>query len=445
MSIESRYRKEIDSFCDETYKVGGEEILDMAKRNMITMTAETSGRKRMTKKLLLIPIAAAVFGMTAISVAGAAGFIPSSEEVFGKYFGKYFDDETTEKLAEEGYIYTAEDYEADSAADSGADTGERMYPVMNETLCKDIFSAKIIGLAGDTQYPQMLVDITVNDEKIAADSETLGLYTLTIGTEEFEQHREDYFVEYSTAVRDETVPGLYHASVFCAPLWVTSGEEFVFDIVCIHTTEDNNGGVHEYYRDQEVTDNGVSIDELTEHGGLAEYNPDADMSVISGYNYYNKITEHFTEMQFRFKLPKDILKDAPELFFRENDLVYNMDGNPYHLCFAKFGTRETCITLDFDAASGIQPEKYNEDEDFRIEARNVAEKFTLTVDGKDHAVTIDNCYVYCDTEGNAHLCIKDRCYLCLEFPGVDLDNAKSVKLTADGTTYDLKESFSFRQ
>lgn len=435
MSIDSRYKEEIDSFCGETYKVSSEEMLQMAKRNMINVTNTSSAKARITKRALLIPIAAALFGMTAVTAAaGAAGYGPLSD-VFIKYFG----DETTEKLAEEGYIYTADDYASDSSADTDRANGG--YAVMGETITKDGFSAKILGIAGDTQSPQVLVDITVEDERIAEQSDMLGVYILTLGTEEFEKNRENYLEEYGKAVKDDTDPKLFHASVRCPPLWVTSGEEVVVDIVCIHTMEDNSDGIHKYYRDEEVCDHGFSPSDF--HKSIDEVT-DPDPTKITAANYYAKIKEYFPEMQFRFTVPENKFKEAAYMLYDDLDLGYTVNGYPYHLCRGEFGAHNTDITLDFGLGSGYPAEEFNENEHNWIAAKEVAKEFVLTVDGKEYTPVVEKTGLYCDTVGDCNLCIKDRCYLTLYFPAIDFNSAGSVVLTANDsfggekTSHDIK-------
>ncbi len=424
MSIDTRYRNEIDSFCAETYKVSGEEMLEMAKRNNINMTnTASSARARFTKRALLIPIAAALFGMTAVTAAaGAAGYGPLSglSETFGKYFG----DEATEKLAEEGYVYTADDYAADSAPEK--EDPERVYAVMGETVIKDGFTAKVIGIAGDTQSPQMLIDLTVEDAEAAEQSDILGLYVLTLGTEEFEQHREDYLEEYGKAVKDDQIPNLYHASVRCPPAWVTSGQEVVVDIVCIHTTEDNPSGTNEYYRDEEVSDRGFST------------------NAIGADNYYSKIKEYFPEMQFRFTIPENVFKTSAYMTYDELDLGYEIGNYPYRLCSGEFGAHESWITLDFELGSGCSAEEFNSEYNNWLAAKSIAEKFTLTVDGKEYLPDLEKTGIYCDTNGDCNLCIKNRCYLSLSFPAIDFDAAASVVLTGKDDYFGTEASHELK-
>ena len=438
MSIDSRYKKEVDSFCSETYKVSGEEMLQMAKRNISIENTGTSRKARIAKRAVLIPIAAALFGMAAVSAAaGAAGYGPLSglSEVFGKYFG----DETTEKLAEEGYIYTAEDYAADSKAEP--EKTDTKYAVMGESITSEGLTAKIIGVAGDTQSPQMLIDITVEDKNIAEKCDMLGVYALTLGAEEFDKNRENYLEEYGKAVKDDTIPNLYHASVRAAPAWVTSGKQVVVDIVCVHVMEDNDAGYHKYYREEEVRDHGLSPSEVLVYSDPSDVQElteeDRLMNDLRGRNYCYKIKEYLPEMQFRFTIPENVFKEAAYMYYDELDLSYDIDGHNYHLCRGEFGPHESWITLDFGLPDGYPAEEFDGNYDNWLAAKTIAEKFTLTVDGKEYAPFKDKTGLYCDTAGDCERCIKDRVYLSINFPSVDFGSANSVTLTAkngDGET-----------
>ena len=438
MSIDSRYKKEVDSFCSETYKVSSEEMLQMAKRNTSNKTNTISTKAKVAKRAVLIPVAAALFGMAAVSAAaGAAGYGPLSglSDVFVKYFG----DETTEKLADEGYIYTAQDYAEDSKTEPEKNDSERVYAVMGETVVKDGFEVKIVGMAGDTQDPQMLLDITVQDEQVAAQSDMLGVYMLVLGTEAFDNDRESYLEEYGKAVKDETDPKLFHASVRCPPAWVTTGQEIVADIVCIHTMEDNTDGIHKYYRDEEVMDHGFSPNDFSKSADEI-----ASTGKINASNYYEKIKEHLTDIQFRFTVPDNIFKQSERIDYKELSMSYEIDGQEYHLCRGEFGSHRAEICLDFGLSPSYPAEEFNKSYENWVAAQSIVAKFTLNVDGKEYLPQVDNTGLYCDTEGNCDLCIKNRCYLVLFFPCIDIDKADNVILTVKDetsgkeTSHDLK-------
>lgn len=414
MSIGSKYKEQTDLFCEAAYKVGSEEMLEMAKTNSGKRTGAAK-KLRFAGKAVLIPVAAVLFGISATVAAGAAGYGPLSG-----LFTKYFDDNATQKLADEGYIYTAENY----AEDTVSDDSEKRYPVMGETLEKDIFSARVMGLAGDTQNPMMLIDITVNDPAVVEASDIIGVYTLALGTEEFETRMEDFGLSYGKGVRDENDPSLYHVSTRVPPLWVTNGEEVVVDIVSIHTLGDNDGrwelGEYELARmfsgsnnisstdfyDKEIEDMGLSPTELT-----------------------SKVKVHCVDMQFRFTIPENVLKEAAEVWYDE--LEFEVNGTLYRLNRGEFGAHETHFSLDYDM------------EDFDYPARDKADKeaaaqFVLTVDGVSITPDVTKTWAFKDEVGNVNLGIKDMCYMPLSFPAFDYENAQSIILSANGVSYEVK-------
>jgi|GEM_PF-3552041 len=374
----------------------------------------------------------------AASVAAAAVLTASVGAVsFGllsEMFTKYFGDSATKRLADDGYIYTAENY----AEDNTSDGSERLYPVMGETLEKGIFTAKVLGIAGDTQDPMMLIDITVNDPETAATSDIIGVYTQTIGVGEFENKRESYGLFYSKGVRDEEDPSLYHVSARVPPLWVTQGEETVFDIVSIHTLGDNDSYKafsKEYYAEL----NGLPENAIISNSYY--WVQELDDFGISPTEVSSRIKVHDVEMQFRFTIPENVLKEAPRKYYYLSDefdkLGYEVDGTVFYLCYSEFGAHETYFSFDcgkFENEiddNGVWPFDKHE------KAMEVAGQFVLTVDGTEYKPDIDTARIFRDSEGNTTLMIKDMCYLQLRFPAVDFENAQSITLSANGISCEI--------
>lgn len=397
MSIDSRYKEQVDLFCEATYKVGSEEMLEMAKNN----SEKRTGAKniRFAKKALIIAAAAAVFAAGTTVAAGAMGVGPLSG-----LFTQYFGDSATQKLADEGYIYTADNYAQDNVSE---DNGT--YPVMGEAFTKDIFTAKVLGLAGDTQAPMMLFDITVNDPEIAAASDTIGVYTLGLGTDEFESSRELYGLEYGRGVKDDDDPTLFHVSTRVPPAWVTGGKEVVFDIVSIHTAGESESDSFAYLYGTELDDLGLALEEAEQAFGMRkEYNVD---------------------MQFRFTLPENVLKESVEKDYDE--LAFDVNGRTYRLHYAQFGAHFTIVRFDYDDAN--YDYTVNPDADMKA-----AEKFTLTVDGVTYTPDLSQTGSFVDDQGNCNLGIKGMCYMALTFDAVDYENAQSITLEANGVSYEIK-------
>lgn len=342
---------------------------------------------------------AAVLALTAS--AGAAGFGLLSE-----YFTKYFGDETTRKLADNGYIYTAEDY----AADNVAADNSKLYPAMGETLKKGIFSASVLGIAGDTQEPRLLLDIRIDDPKTAAENEIIGVYSMLLSVDEYENNRGKYGVMYAKGVRDENDATLYHVSTAVAPLWVSSGEEAAFHIVSIHTL---NGEDDYRVYDDEVPVN--SYGKIVNYGYGINVREFDDFG-IDDYEAEKKIDMYNVDMQFRFIIPENALMSAPEVYY--DSISYSVNGIDYELYFGWFGAYYTFIQLRGN---------YGQNSDLSTVAENAKNEFVLNVDGVRF------------TPYEAWFGGEENRSLCLEFPAVDYENAQSITLEAGGVSYEIKK------
>ena len=425
MDLIMNYKDFIENALSEAYENApfsdDESLFNIVKER----TSNMEKKKLRSKKPAVIAAsigAAAVLTVT----AGAIGY-----NLLSEMFTKYFDDSATKTLADEGYIYTAGNYSDDNALSDA----EGQYPTMGGIIEKDIFTAQILGIAGDTQDPMMLVDITINDPGIVNNNSTIGVYTKLIGTEEFEKKRDQYGITYSKGVKDETEPSLYHVSARVPPYWITGGEEFVFDIVSIHTLADDSNTSGLSLEDR--TRLGIPTEgEIIESYILDEEISDFGLYGITYNNFFSKVQAYNVDMQFRFAIPENVLKEAPENWYDlSDDLVYEADDIEFRLCYSEFGAHHSYFSL----ACGIRESM----EDYlQISGRNNAQKFAgqfvLTVDGVEYTPDIERANTFRDTKGGCSTMIENMCYLNLEFPPVDYENAQSITLSANGVSYDLK-------
>ncbi|MBQ9384109.1 MAG: hypothetical protein IJT87_07715 [Ruminiclostridium sp.] len=381
-------------------------------------------RFKMKKPVIIAASIAAAAALTASVGAVSFGLL---SEMFTKYFG----DSATKQLADEGYIYTAENF----AEDNGSDGTDKLYPVMGETLEKGIFTAKILGIAGDTQDPMMLIDITVSDPEVTAANDVIGVYTQAIGTYEFENKRDSYAITYSKGVKDEEDPSLYHVSARVPPYWVTQGEEVVFDIVRIHTlANDESDTAHS---DEELAEFGLNTEgTLVKHYVLDEEIADFGAVGMSYYDFFGMLKTYDVDMQFRFTLPENVLKEAPRSWYDLSEgLVYEADGTEFILTYGEFGAHSSVFSL----SCGIREELEDYLKISGMErARKFAEQFVLTVDGTEYTPDLEQAFTTRDTKGWGDLMIENMCYLHLVFPPVDYENAQSITLSANGVSYEVK-------
>ena len=419
------FEEALSEACEKNSFSDNDQLFSIVKERASNMEKKKSKMKKPAV------IAASIAAAAALTVSVGAVSFGLLSEMFTKYFG----DSATKRLADDGYIYTAENY----AEDNSSDGSERLYPVMGETLEKGIFTAKLLGIAGDTQDPMMLIDITVNDPEIVAASDIIGIYAQTIGTDEFENKRESYGLFYSKGVKDEEDPSLYHVSARVPPLWVTQGEETVFDIVSIHTLGDNDSYKafsEEYY---------AELNNLPENAIISHsyyWLQELDDFGISPTEVSSRIKVHDVEMQFRFTLPENVLKEAPRKYYYLSDefdkLGYEIDGTVFYLCYSEFGAHETYFSLDCGTFGNEIDDNGVWAFDRHEKAMEVAEQFVLTVDGTEYKPDIDTAHIFRDSEGITTLMIKDMCYLQFRFPAVDFENAQSITLSANGVSYEIE-------
>ncbi len=411
------FEKALSEACEKNDFSDDEKLFGIVKERTGTMEKRTFKWKKPAVTAAALAAAAAL----TVSVGAVANWDLAA------FFTRYFNDSATQELADEGYFYSSENY-----AENNVPAASGTYPVMGETLEKDIFTAKILGIAGDTQDPMMLIDITVNDPEVAAASDVIGVYTQAIGTYEFENMREKYGKEFGKGVKDETDPSLFHVSVRVPPFWITQGEEVVFDIVSIHTLGlDGN-------------DRGLSETDLAESGLPAKgnivtsYHIDLESKAfgIPFDDVFSKVKAYNVGMQFRFTLPENILKEAPRKWYGLSDqLVFTADDTEFILMYSEFGAHSSYISL----SCGIRE---NMEDYVKISgpehARKFAEQFVLTADGVEYKPDIERAFTYRDTRADTNVMIENMCYLNLTFPPIDYENAQSVTLSANGVSYEIK-------
>ena len=138
----NRYQTAMQDVCDKYFTLSAEEMLAKAKASAGTERTITmkSTKKKGIIKIFGISAACAVISGTAVT---AMGYGP-----LGETFRKLFEvDKTTEKIMEEGH-----------SAEIGLEQSA------------DVFKIEIVSVTGDEMYPKLFLDVTVNDETLAANN-----------------------------------------------------------------------------------------------------------------------------------------------------------------------------------------------------------------------------------------------------------------------------------
>lgn len=416
MSIRSDYKREVDLFCEHSCNVSGEEMLNMAKRNSIKETTEGRTQQKGNKKLKkgIIIMAAACVGLTAMTAAaGAAGYGPMAS-----VFGHYIHDDATAKLAEEGYALTPEDVEENSVNEALSEES-RSYPGLGNTAQSGSFDITLMGLAGDTQSPRLLIDLKVNDTELLSKYDKFMVYGKTLGAEGME-YKETQGTDIAIGEKDDTQEDLFHLSMPIPPYWVTNGEEtytFITDIYGYNGDMMNSSG---------VTDE--ILLEYSEHNmGMDDWDK-IDLMLGGAYKESN-------EIEFRYFVPEGTLKESEYCDY--TDIVFEQDGVKYNIYGANFGAHAVYLAVSLDDVDSI----YSNMGDYMAlqeNSRALGEKLVLNADGKEYHPDLDQATPWCDENGECILMEKGKWYMNFNFDAVDYENAEKVTISDGTNTFDLK-------
>ncbi len=411
MSIDS-YKNEIDRFCDENYNVSSEEMLIMAKKSL--SGADIRRRKIHTRRFA--GLAAAFVAVSAVAVTAAAGAAGHGPMSF--IFSHYIDDQTTAELVDSGYYFTVTD-PVDAASQGAAVKG---YAGFGETINTDLISTTLIGIAGDTQQPKILLDARINDKAFNDKYDHFFIVTKTIGAEIYEQGLDgDYGPNYGFAVKDDNDPTLYHISVDAPVAWVTGGEESVFTIESLQAY---SGTMLRKYR--------VTEQEVEDSWNHAKQLPADKAEVFMTFEEYD-----IDDISYRFVVPDNVLKPVTEKTYK--NMVFENDGVSYCFDNAEFGSYSTWFSVYID---GIDPSRSPEDSGTEdANAMSLGKSLILDVDGTELRAHLDDnatALPWCDQDGVCGRGEANAWYVAYHFDAVDFDKADRITLSDGRKSYVLK-------
>lgn len=402
MSFESDYRKDMDSFCEENFTVSSEDMLALAKSGK-------KGKKRIRRRA--VGTASAIIlisAMAATVAAGAAGYGPMAF-----IFSHYIKDETTAQLAEQGYAYTVTDKDDSAASDCKG---------FGDTIDTDLISTTLIGIAGDTQQPRILLDARINDSEFAEEFDRFFIVTKTVDAQIYDEgNMDEYGPSYGFAVRDDDDASLYHISVDTPPAWVTGGQETVF------TIESLQG-----YSTAMLDRYGVTEQDVEDSWNHAKPLTDSQQEVFLTFREYD-----IDDMIYRFVVPDNVFKRSYEEEYK--GIIFINDGVSYDFNFAEYGSYEIWFNAYID---GIDPSRTPEDSGSEdANAYSLGEKLVLTIDGTEYRPHLDDnasALPWCDTAGEAFNGEAGAWYVAYHFDAADFDSAQSITLSDGETVYTLK-------
>ncbi len=264
--MNNRYKRQIDSFCDEKIKLTADDILNKAKQEQPAIQM-TPSKKRLKPVVIVAAAAAGVMLLGGTAVAASGGW--------GSFIKTLFGDNTTAQIAEEGYISELTKKETDGA-----------------------FSIALLAGTGDENFPKLIFDVTIEDESIAA-SDKIFMTAYVLSEEVYTNDLENYAPCEAYGYRDEEVAGLYHVMMDAPTGYFLNPTDIVVDVCGIYTYP---GSDNEVFYETDIRFNFFSED--VKLMPAKTYYPNKSHYEYNGITYeLIRFTsgEYETELNFRFR------------------------------------------------------------------------------------------------------------------------------------------------
>ncbi len=390
MNVMESYKQEVNAFCDKNCKMAGLEMLKLAQEhdadrdtedsNVIAFEPKEKKKRSVKKTIVRLGLQAACLVVLSLTVVAATGKISDM-------LRNVHQDETSAQLVEEGYVFEVKDIKQDG-----------------------IFKLDFLGVTGDRRTPKLLFEVWVDDEKLAAENETIELCVYTLGVYEFENELDRFGTFEGIGTKDEEIPNLYHVSITGAPAWMCYGEPFVVCASQINT----------------------SID-----GGK------------------NKVSH---DISMRWDLTIPISNFHPVKQVTCTGMKYTYNDIDYWLMEARFGeyTTELSFYYEFVGSELVGDKTQFSQADGTLHNNWTAfiKEAVLIVDGTEYKVNEGGIYYAdCDEDGTRfrralssagylHRAgvkgVPNLCAVACEFPHVDYHAANSIELKVGETIYKVK-------
>ena len=416
MKINELYIEQTNRFCDANCKITAEDILAKAKQRQtegnMTTTPETttqntdaenltSFEKRSGKKASkIIPRLAqaavafiAIFLLSGTTILAAKGELGTTlttiKTEVGTFIRNMFTDNTTAEIIEQGYVYEIGDF----------------------TDCGD-FALKLMAVSGDTNTPQVIIDVYLKDDEMAAANERIFLTAYVLDAEIYATDKESYAMCGSYGTKDAQVPNLYHVTLEAAPANLCPGNEAVITVCDIFTDIDP----------KETAD-------LTYWSA-----PEAEWGEPT-------VTIHELNCEYRVTVPENTY--ASPVSRKYHSVVLEGKEFDYVLESVEYGYYSAAFTFSFAYPEGTAPADI--DEKIAIETKlqdawvKAASNMVIIVDGTEYKFAQGSIgWVNWNYDGNTFN--TKEAYIYPELPAIDYMNAESIILQFNDQTIDLKES-----
>lgn len=409
MKLNNIYIEQTNRFCDANCKITAEDILAKAKQkqaedtaNAKTDTKETSinnetainttsikEKKTNTKQKVfrVMQTAAACIGIFLLS--GTTILAVNGD--LATFIQNIFTDDATAEIIADGHVYEIDEYE---------DCGD--------------YALNLVAISGDRDNPQVIMDVYIKDDALAAANDRIFLTAYVLGVEEYEDEAEraNYALCGGYGTKDPEVPNLYHVTFRAAPVWLAPGNEAVIAVWDIFTDLDS---------------------ELS--GDLSYWSePEADRG-----------EPEFTIQEIRYEYRVTVPEDTYAGVTTRNYHSVVLEGEKYDFVLdsVEYGHYSSRFIFYINYPEGTAPA--NEEERTAIQNElqrrwlGIGSSVVIIVDGEEYKFTEGYLgsvsWRYNGTTNNLK-----RGYVSASLPAIDYFAAESIILQFGDQTIDLKES-----
>lgn len=387
MKINDIYIEQTNRFCDANCKITAEDILAKAKQKQ---AEETANHKTGTKQKMfrIVEVAAACIGIFLLS----GTTILAINGDLATFIQNIFTDDATAEIIADGHVYAIDEYE---------DCGD--------------FALNLVAISGDIDNPQVIMDVYIKDDALAAANDRIFLTAYVLSEEAYENEIENYSTTGWYGTKDPEVPNLYHVTFRGAPVWLMPGNEAV-----------------------------IAVQEI-----FTDINPEEteDLSYWSMRDYFEfdlgepEFTIHEIGYEYRVTVPEDTY--AGVVTRNYHSVVLEGEKYDFVLESVEYGHYSSRFTFYINYPEGTAPA--NEEERTAIENElqrrwlGVGSSVVIIADGEEYKFTegfLGNVnWRYDGTTNNLK-----RGYVSATLPVIDYFEAESIILQFGDQTIDLKES-----
>lgn len=406
MKLNEIYIEQTNRFCDNNCKITAEDILAKAKQKesehtdrdkkdagTTSMDKEVFGPKKGGKnaKVKLFRIMEAMAACIGIFILSGTTIL-AVEGDLTTFIQNIFTDDTTAEFIEEGHVYEILEYQ---------DCGD--------------FALKLIAISGDEENPQVIMDVYVKDDNLAAANDRIFITAYVLGENEYsdKNERANYAHCGGYGIKDAEIPNLYHVTFRGVPVWLSPGNKAVIAVWEIFTDIDPE-----------------ETDDLSYWSYREEYmlgDPDFTVHEI-GYEY-------------RVTVPEGTYADVATRNY--HSVILENGDYDFVLDSVEYSQYSTIFYFYIDYPEGKAPA--NDQERYTIE-NTLYEKWLcigpnieVTVDGEEYTFTDgDLGSIYWSYDGSMNSL--RRGYISATIPGIDYFESESIILQSGDQIIDLKES-----